>query len=470
MLHRSLLGLALLASLALGPLAWAQDAAAPLTIQGLDQQEATGARARAMGGVRASGLSTSAALFSNPAALHRLTEGEVRLGGGGVQQAYDQDQTWVPNRLYLELSLIFENEPGSPNPTRAFDDIRPDWSDDFTSARPTLGSAAVPLPFAPAGISLTAGLGAAQVANLDHYFQNNNALTPNIGDIRPEPIPRIQQGDSLMVGWAQFSRQREGAIYGVTPALALARGPFSLGLSATVLTGSSDDTQRTLDRGEFTLRYQNRFSLAAPTGGETVLTGVSEYSGTRFAIAGGYETGALSVDAVWQPGYTLTRDWSRSDGASGADEIAFASAFTLGAAVRPSDRVTLAADVDLRALGSAEVFYADSTESQRPWVSGSTVHLGGEFRALDWLALRGGYREQAQAFAPAGAALLDDPARADVFGAGLGFAFGPLALDLTYELSSLQYEDLWLSNGNNNTLTTHSVLVEAAYAIPFARR
>ncbi|PAP75875.1 hypothetical protein [Rubrivirga marina] len=470
MLLRTTLALLALAALTLVPgAASAQDAAAPLTVQGLDHQAAVGARARAMGGVRASGLSTSAALFSNPAALHRLTEAEVRLGGGAVAQSLSQDQTWVPNRLYLELSLIFENDPTSPNPTRAFDDITPDWETDLSSARPTLGSAAVPLPFAPGGVAVTAGLGAAQVADLDHYFQNNNALDPNIGDIRPAPIPRVQDGDSLMVGWAQFSRQREGAVYGITPALALARGPFSLGLSATVLTGSSDDTERTRDRGEFTLRYQNRFSLAAPTGGETTTTGTSDYSGTRIAVAGGYETGALSVDAVWQPGYTLSRDWSHSDGTAGTDEVRFAPAFTVGAAVRPSDRVTLAADVDLRALGSAEVLYADSTEADQPWVSGSTVHLGAEYRALDWLALRGGYREQAQAFAPAGAALLDEPARADVFGAGLGLSFGPLALDVTYELSSLRYEDLWLSNGNDNSLTTHAVLFEAAYALPFAR-
>ena len=399
-----------------------------------------------------------------------MDEAEVRLGGGFAQQSYSQDQTWVPNRLYLELSLIFENNPASPNPTRAFDDIRPDWENDLSSVRPTLGSAAVPLPFAPGGVSITAGLGASQVANLDHYFQNNNALTPNIGSIRPAPIPRIQQGDSIMVGWAQFSREREGAVYGITPALAFARGPFSLGVSATVLTGSSDDRQRTMDRGEFTLRYQNRFSLAAPTGGENVVTGTSDYSGTRFAIAGGYAQGALAANVVWQPGHSLDRDWTYSDGTSGTDRIDFASALTLGASVRPTDKVTVAADMDFRSLGGADVLLADSSEAFQPWVSGTTVHLGAEYQALPWLALRGGYHEAAQPFAPAGAAILDEPARADVFGAGIGLSFGGLALDVAYEISSLEYEDLWLSNGNENSITSHTVLFEAAYTLPFARR
>ena len=464
-LRTSLLLLALLAPLAV----WAQDAADPLSIQGLGQQATIGARARAMGGVRASGLATSASLFSNPAALHALDEGEIRVGGGFVDRAYRQEQTWVPNRLYLELSLIFENDPASPNPTRASDDIRPDWENSFSSVRPTLGSAAMPLPFSPGGVSLTAGIGAAQVADLDHYFQNNNALDPNIGSVRPAPIPRIQEGDSLMVGWAQFSRQRSGALYGFTPALALASGPFSLGLSATVLKGSSDDTERTRDRGEFTLRWQNRFSLAAPTGGETVVTGTSDYSGLRFALAGGVEVGLLALDLVWQPGYTLERDWTHSDGTSGTDEVRFASALTFGASARPNERITIAADVDLRALGSADVRYAGSTETAQPWVSGTTVHLGAEYRALSWLALRGGYHEAAQEFAPVGAALLSEPARANVFGAGVGLAFGALSLDVTYELSRLRYEDLWLSNGNDNSITRHTVLFEAAYTLPFSR-
>ena len=461
---------ALLAPAAAVAPASAQDAAAPLTVQGLDQQAAPGARARAMGSVRASGLASSAALFTNPAALSALERAEARLGGGVAAQAYAQEQTWVPNRLYLELSLIFENDPSSPNPTRAFDDIRPDWERDEFNARPTLGSVAAPLPFAPAGVEVTAGLGVAQTASLDHFFQNNNALDPNIGSIRPEPIPRIQQGDSLMVGWAQYSRRREGALYGITPAVALARGPVTLGLSATVLTGSSDDRERLRDRGEFTLRYQNRFSLAAPTGGQSEVTGTSDYSGTRLAVAGSAEFGVVTANAVWQPGYTLTRDWSRSDGTSGTDRVDFASALVIGASARPTDGLQIAADVDLRALGSADVRLAGQDEPVQPWVSGATVHFGAEYMARPWLALRGGYHEQAQAFAPAGAALQDEPVRSDVFAGGLGLALGGVALDVTLEHARLRYDDLWLSNANANRLTTNTVLFEAAYALPIPRR
>ena len=455
----------------LGPLSVAaQDAAAPLALQGLDQQAVPGARARAMGSVQAAGLTTSSALFTNPAALAALDEAEVRLGGGLVAQRYRQDQTWVPDRLYLELSLIFENDPTSPNPTKAFDDIRPDWEHSQSAVRPTLGAVAAPLPFRLGGVALTAGLGVAQVADLGHYFQNNNALDPNIGSIRPQPIPRIQQGDSIMVNWSQFSRQREGALYGVTPALALQRGPFSLGLSATVLAGSSDDVERTRDRGLFTLRYQNRFSLAAPTEGETTTTGTSDYSGTRFALAAGYTAGPVATNVVWQPGYTLDRDWSQSDGTGGTDRVEFPSALTLGAAVSPGSRVRLAADVSLGSLGDADVRYAGAEEAVSPWVSGTEVHLGAEVQATRWLALRGGYHEDARAFAPAGAALQEEPARADVFGTGLGLQFGGVVLDLTYELSRLRYDDLWLSNGNENRLTTHTVLVEAAYTLPVLSR
>ncbi|MBC12195.1 MAG: hypothetical protein CMM85_04400 [Rhodothermaceae bacterium] len=449
----------------------AQDVAAPLTIQGLDQQAAPGARARAMGSVRAAGLTTSAGLFSNPASLAALDQAEVRLGGGLAAQRYSQGQTWVPNRFYLELSLLFENDPTSPNPTKAFDDIRPDWDHDQSSTRPTLGSVAAPLPFAPGGVAITAGVGVAQLANLDHYFQNNNALDPNIGTLRPAPIPRIiLEGDSLMVNWTQFIRQREGALYGVTPALALRRGPFTLGASVTVMSGSSDDLQQTLDRGLFTLRDRNQFDLAAPSGGTTTLTGSSDYSGTRFALAGTYDLGALVANAVWQPGYTLDRTWNWSDGTGGTDEVAFPSEVTLGASVSPSSRVRVAGDVSLGSWGEADVLYEGATETVAPWVSGAEFHLGAEFQAFPWLALRGGYHEDARAFAPAGAALLENPARADVFGTGVGLVFGGLAVDLTYELSNLRYRDLWLSNENANQLTTHSVLFEAAYTLPVLAR
>lgn len=454
----------------LGPLAVeAQDVADPLTIQGLDQQTVPGARARAMGSVGAAGLTTSAALFTNPAALSALDQAEVRLGGGTIAQRYEQDQTWVPDRLYLELSLIFENDPASPNPTRAFDDTRPDWEHSQSATRPTLGAFAAPLG-APGGFALTAGLGVAQVANLGHYFRNNNALDPNIGTIRPAPIPRIQEGDSLMVNWTQFTRQREGAVYGITPALAVQRGAFSFGLSATVLTGSSDDMEQTRDRGDFTLRYQNRFSLFAPTDGETTRTGTSDYSGTRLALAAGYDVGAVSANVVWRPGYTLDRTYSWSDGVTGTDEVDFPSELTLGASVSPSPRVRVAADLQMGSLGETDVRYAGASDAVSPWVSGTELHLGGEFQATPWLALRGGYHEDARAFAPAGAALQTEPVRADVFGTGIGLALGGVALDVTYELSRLRYEDLWLSNGNDNRLTTHTVLFEAAYTLPFLRR
>lgn len=459
---RALVLAALLAPLSVA----AQDVADSLTVQGLDQQAAPGARARAMGGVQAAGLTTSAAVFSNPAALTSLSQAEVRLGGGLLAQQYSQNQTWVPDRLYLELSLIFENDPASPNPTRAFDDTRPDWEHDQSAARPTLGSIAAPLPFTPGGVEFTAGFGVSQVADLGHYFQNNNALDPNIGTIRPEPVPRVQEGDSLMVDWFQFSRQREGAVYGITPALALRRGAFSLGVSATVMTGSSDDLEMRRDRGDFTLRYQNRFSLDQPTGGESTRTGTSDYSGTRVALAAGYDVGAVSANVVWRPGYTLDRTYSWSDGAGGTDQVAFPSELTLGASVAPSSRVRVAADLQMGSLGDAEVRYAGAASAVSPWVSGAELHLGGEFQATPWLALRGGYHEDARAFAPAGAALQTDPARADVFGTGIGLSLGGVALDVTYELSRLRYEDLWLSNGNDNRLTTHTVLFEAAYALP----
>lgn len=440
----------------------AQGVADPLSFHGLDQAPAPGARARAMGSFLVGDARDATALFTDPAALTRLDRPEVRFGGAFTSTAIEQQQRWIPNRVYAELSLIFENSPDALNPTRPFDDIRPNWDYDRSAARPTLGAAALPLPFEAAGFTFAAGLGFSQVSALDHYYQNNNALDPNIGQLRPAPIPRVQEGDSLLVNWFQFSREREGTLYGFTPALAARRGPFSLGLAVTVLTGSSDDRERRFGRGLFTLRYNNDFSLDPSTIGEEVTTGTSDYGGVRTTLSGRFEAERFAVGVVVRPGFTLERDWQLEGAESGTDELRAPTQITFGTALYPFARWRFVADYDLRRTGSAE--YAPAgTDAVSPWVDGAALHLGAEFDATDWLALRAGFHDEPQAFAPAGAAFLDDPATASVYAAGLGLSFGDFGLAAAYELTRLRYEDLWISNENTNRTTSHAVLFEASY-------
>ncbi|QXD14092.1 hypothetical protein GQ464_011545 [Rhodocaloribacter litoris] len=417
-----------------------------------------------MGGFLVGDARDATALFADPAALGRLAGPEIRLGGGFTATHREQRQRWIPNRVYAELSLLFENDPEAVHPTRAFDTIRPDWAYDRSAVRPVLGAVALPLPGRVAGFTFTAGLGFAQVASLDHYYQNNNALDPNIGQLRPAPIPRVQDGDSLLVDWFQFSREREGALYGITPALAARRGPFLLGVAVTILTGTSDDREHRLGRGLLTLRYNNDFSLVPSPIGEEITTGSSDYSGVRAVLSGRLDMDQFAVGIALRPGFTLKRTWTQAGARSGSgtDELRMPTQVTFGFALYPSARWRLVAGYDLRRTGAAE-YVPEGGSPFSPWVDGSALHLGAEFQAREGLALRGGYHSEPRGFAPAGAAFLDDPAKASVYAAGLGLSLGRIGLDLTYEFSRLRYEDLWISNENDNRRTTHTVLFETSY-------
>lgn len=458
MIYRLLLALGLL----LGPTgaAIAQGVADPLLFQGMDQTVWPGARARAMGGVVMGDYRDATALFADPAALTRLKRAEVRIGGSYSATSLDQEVRWIPDRIYAELSLVLENDPDKLVQIRPFDSIRPDWDHSYTATRPAV--AAMAFPFAALGASWTAGLGYGQVAVLDHYYQNNNALDPNIGRMRPAPVPRVQEGDSLLVDWFQFARERKGALYGITPALAVRYGRLAFGLSVTVLTGSSDDWQRRFGRGLFILRYNNDFSLLPPRIGEEITEASSDYRGVRTTISGRLEYERFAVGVVLRPGYTLERRWETQAGNTGTDKLEVPTQMTVGLALYPSRVWRLVADYDLRRQDEVRYIPAGS-DAQTPWVGKGTFRLGAEFLAADWLALRAGYRDEPQSFAPAGAAFIDDPAIASVYTAGVGIMRGPFVVDLTYELFRLRYDDLWISNVNTNRMKRHTLLLEVAY-------
>ncbi|WP_143149577.1 hypothetical protein [Rhodothermus profundi] len=442
----------------------AQGVADPLLHQGLNQTVWPGARVRAMGGVVAGAYQDVTALFADPAALSGLRQPEIRIGGSYGTTSLEQEVRWIPNRIYAELSLVLENDPDKLVITRPFDSIRPPWHYRYSAARPTV--IAVGVPFSARGMSWGVGIGLGQLAVLDHYYQNNNALDPNIGQLRPAPIPRVQEGDSLLVDWFQFMRERTGALYGVTPAISVQFGRFAFGLSVTVLTGTSEDWQYRRDRGQFVLRYNNDFSLRPPSQGEEMLAGSSKYRGVRTVLSGRFASDRFALGIVVRPGYTLERRWKTTEGVAreGVDKLQIPLQVTLGLVLYPTNAWRLAVDYDLHQLDKVQ-YVPSGGASFTPWVGKSTLRLGVEFRVNDWLALRAGYRDEPQGFVPAGAAFVNDPAMASVYTVGSGVHFGRFGFDFSYELFRLRYDDLWLSNVNTNRIVAHTVLLEASYRL-----
>jgi opacity protein-like surface antigen len=457
------------------PLA-AQDVAPPLTLQGLSRLSVPGARATGMGGSSAATAGDAMALFSNAALLSFLPGAEVRLGGRYARTEFSQNQEWLPNELFAEFSLLFEQNPATV--VKPFDDLPADWDYATSALRPASGALSVPVEVG--GVGLTGAVGFTEWANLDYFHQNNNALSPNIGQMRPAPIPRPKTNDTLYVQWYQHNVQRTGSVYAAAPALALQIGDdLSLGVSVSILFGSSDDAEFRGDRGLLKLTTQpnstsswNNFQLVEASFTQSS-SGTSEYSGWIPALGVAFRQQAFAIGINAQLPATVTRTWSwttqtATDSSSvtaqvtGEERLEVPFTFAAGIALFPSKQWAIAVDYAVNNYGSME--YVDAAgAASNPWVDGATFRVGVEFRPAEWIMLRAGWREDPQVQAPAGSGLPSEPARGHVYAGGIGVAFSGLLLDLGYEYGSLETEDAWLSNVNYNTRVSHRLVAELAY-------
>lgn len=483
----------------------AQPAAAPLAVQGLDQFSFSGVRSRGMGGTGVASAVDASALFSNPAALANLTSLEIRLGGFASSTRREQTQEWVPMRPLPGLSALFESLTGNikvPDSLgraglplsawstlqRQYDNIVPNWKRTSSAMQPLSLAAAMPLKLSD--VEVVAGIGISQVINLDEYYQNNNSMTPYLGQQRPDPFLITDRLDTLHVQWYQYARTREGSVFGITPGLSLTVLPgLRVGGSATVLTGSSDDDERRVERGHINIaigdgKPQN-FMLDTVYYTQSKI-GTSTYKGTIFTVGLHYQQERYSIGLVVRPPMTLTRTWGRDVTSvdttkkpfpvridpmtsqktheSGTDDLDFPLSYSLGIVFKPTAKWMIAFDYDLRHLAEVEWTSSSSRIVSRPWVSNKgAVRLGAEYRPSDRLALRGGYREDVQAYSPDGSAIVNEPARGSVYALGAGYGLGNLVFDVAYEYALLKYQDAYQSNVNYNTREQHRFMFEVGY-------
>jgi opacity protein-like surface antigen len=448
---------------------FAQGVYTPLRVQGLDRFQSVGARSTGMGGASVAAGKDATDIFTNPAIMMNIDKISLRGGASYIINNYDQTQDWTPNKLYAELSLIFRNE--DTYKTKPFDDIKPAWNKTLSKAYPSAIAAVV--PFKVSGVEFAFGLGYAQYINLNHFYQNNNALDPNIGQMRPAPIPRLLPGDSLKVKWFQNYNQREGAVYGITPALNVnILSNFSAAVSVAILNGSTDDYEFRMDRGLLTLKYNNLFTLE-PAAYSQVKSGTSDYKGTMINLGLLYNDEKFSVGASLKPSYSIKREWNRnvvttqngsavSVSESGNDEVKYPAIYSLGFALYPTKNITIAIDYEIKKLEKAEFTNVYDTVFNN-WLSGNILKIGAEYKLGKIVKIRGGYRGDTQTFAPEGTALLDEPASGSVYTLGLGLDIRGILFDLSYQYSYLRYEDTWLSNNNINKTERHTFMFEVGY-------
>lgn len=373
---------------------------------------------------------------------------------------------------------------------KQYDNIKPNWNRSSSTVQPLSLTAAVPLTID--NFKIVAGIGVSQAMDLDHFCQNNNALSPYLGQLRPDPKIITKPIDTVHAQWYQYIRERKGAVYGITPGISLTTllPGLMLGGSATILTGSSDDQERRVERGHIYIATNNK-ATANDFMVDTVYyqqskVGTSSYTGSLLTFGVLFQQDRYSIGVILKPPYALTRTWkrdvssldttkksfpvridsltTRSYHETGKEYLNFPLAYSLGIVLTPTDRWTIAFDYEMRNLADMELGAPSFGTMPFPWINKKgTMYLGAEYRTSDMLALRCGYHDEIQAFSPDGSAIIDEPARGGTYTLGAGFTFDNILFDLTYEYSILKYQDIYQSNVNYNTRQQHRVMMELAY-------
>lgn len=470
---------------------FAQGYGGPLIFQGLDQYTLHSAAGRAMAGVSMGGSQDPGLMFQNPASLHAIDRAQLSLGGSYLTSDMKQEQQYAPVRYYPNLSLLLEGLTATiPDPDtslfgftaqdtlqRPFDDIQPNWSRSKRHETPLQALLAVPLSFKSMKIVL--GVGAVEYANLDHYYQNNNVLSPGILSQRPLPTFRPTDDNPVVVEWSQSVRSREGSIqgYGVALAADFPKYNLSVGFSGMILDGSSNDYEQEIARGRLTF-FSNAFR-ADSVFSRITRTGTSDFSGQEFTISsilrGRYVSAGFSVKLP----NTITRKYiasvdfdppiiTESPVTSHEDKMKLPLRGSLGLSLTPKEKITVGLEYEFRRSGSAE--YVDSQGNKTsPWLSAALYRLGVEYRAARWLSMRGGLRGAAETFQPEGNQITGEPVTYTVYSAGFGVFFSGLGLNVTYENSLMKYQDIWASAISKNRERNHIIVGQITYEIPWSR-
>ncbi|MDZ7319770.1 MAG: hypothetical protein ONB11_11475 [candidate division KSB1 bacterium] len=459
----------------------------PLTFQGLERYLLHSAAARAMGGVAIGVKQDVGLMFQNPATLLSIQKMQLSFGGFSLSSNLKQVQQYAPVRYYPNLSLLLEGLTAKiPDPDttffgftpqdtvqRPFDNIGPNWSRSRRHQAPLQAMLAVPA--AVGNIKLVAGIGAVEYADMNHYYQNNNVLSPRILSQRPLPTLRPTDDKPLPVDWLQSIRSREGSIqgYGFAIASGIEKYNLVLGFSGLFLDGSCDDLEREIGRGRLTF-FSNAFR-ADSVYRRITKTGTSAFSGQEFTFSSVLSGRYVSFGFSLKLPTTITRKYKMQvetdttgvpsiSSINGTDKFELPWRGTIGLSLTPRDKLTIGLEYEFRPYESAHYITADGVKTS-PWLSASLFRVGAEYVILPWLALRGGMRGEAEVFEPEGNYIQGEPVTYTIYSAGLGVAYSNFRLDLTYENSLMKYQDVWSSAISKNREQRQMIVMQMSYEI-----
>jgi hypothetical protein len=490
----------------------AQGLGDPLTFQGLGHATANSAAARSAGGITFGIKPDVSLMFSNPASLASIRGLQFSLGGVQQSSYRTQEQHYSGVQGTSALAPLLEGTTGSiPDPDtnayyagtkvqyrtqadsvqRPFDSIGPNW--DRTKSKSAPIQAMVALPFSVSDIQLAGGLGYVEYANLNWYYQNNNCLNPSVlsvlnGTISSNGLDK----NPYAAQWYQYSQQRDGSIYGYGGALsARISEKLSVGVSAMMLKGSTDDLEVRVGRGRM-LFFTSSLRLDRPGTTSFTKTGTSDYSGSEFGVSATYSSRYFDFGFSVKPPSTITRKFTTSmsqdsvaaakmflskidsihatstKSFSGEDRIELPLRGSVGFGLKLKENLTFGITYEIRSYASAQYTASDGTTTN-PWLSSSLLHVGGEYLVNSWLALRGGVTNYQEVYQPLTAGIRGEPVNYPVYALGCGISFANAVLNVTYEYSDMKFVDTWSNAVSINRQFTNSIVAGFSYEIPWVK-
>jgi hypothetical protein len=489
---------------------YAQAFGQPLTFQGLNHTTQHSAASRALGGTRFGVENDVSLMFEHPASLTSLAGVQLVIGGFQNSTTMKQDQRYGALQTHSALSFLMEGSTGllsdpdtsrrygttqvrvldqADSVQRPFDDLGPNWNRSKSAIKPLQGFLGVPLTLE--AMKVVVGVGVVEYANLNWYYQNNNCLSPSVLSVLNGTISTVGLNvNPYLVQWYQYEQQRDGSIYGYGGALSVAVSEnLSVGFSAMLLKGSTDDQEVRVGRGRLEF-FQNSIRIGKLGMTDYMKTGTSEFSGQEYSLSAQYSDARVEFGASLKPPTTITRKYSYSwtqdsvtavsrlshrvdslhalisGSGNGEDNIKVPWQGTIGFGLRIRENLTVSMDYELRSFGTAQ--YTDALGAvSNPWLSASIFRFGAEFIANDWLSLRVGVCNYKEIFEPLSNPIRGDAVDYPIYTIGCGVTFEQIRLNIAYEYSEMKYVDTWSNAASVNTQMTNNIVADISYALPW---
>ncbi len=489
---------------------WTQEAFAqgygdPLRFQGITHTSSPSVASRGAGGTAFGRKNDVSLMFLNPASLSSL--GGIQVSLGGLQQSsyWKQEQHYGGLQDYAAFSPLVEgttNQLSDPyggqypdtlktqadSVQRAFDTIGPNWNNSKSKSLPVQFHVA--MPFTLGATRVVGGVGVVQYANLNWYYQNNNCFSPSVLSFLNGTTSEANlNSNPYAVQWYQYYQQREGSIYGYGAALSAAVSQqLSVGISAMILKGSTDDMEVRVGRGRM-LFFASSLRLDRPGTTSYQKTGTSDYSGAEFSLGAEYTSRYFNVGFSVKPPTTITRSFttaftqdsvalskrflSKVDSVtvhssvsySGEDKIELPWRGSFGFGLNIREDLSFNISYEIRSYASAQYTAPDGNASN-PWLSCSILHIGAELQASEWLTIRGGLTNYQEVYQPVTEGIRGEAVNYPLYALGCGIKVGNSVLNIAYEYSDMRYVDTWANAVSINRQFTSSIVASFSYAIP----